>query len=282
MNNQVAEQTNGIFGAIIGDIVGSRFERHNIKSKEFELFDAMECRFTDDTVLTLAIADAVLNCAQSGGGGFLLYSGGLPKMACRALKHYGRTYPRAGYGKSFRAWLASPDAAPYNSYGNGAAMRVSPVAYAARSLEEAEKLAAQVTSVTHNHPEGLKGARATAAAIYMALNKRSKEEIKTYIETNYYTLDFTLDEIRPTYRFNSSCQGSVPQALQAFFESADFEDAIRSAISIGGDSDTIAAIAGSIAGAYYGVPDEMKRAAEAYLDTNLLSILRSFNQMFAK
>lgn len=258
-----------MLGAVIGDIVGSRFEWHNIKTKDFELFTD-KCRFTDDSVMTFAIAKAILACNNN-------YEN-LSKYAILSMQELGRKYPHAGYGGRFRVWLTETNPKPYNSWGNGSAMRVSACAYVANSLEEVKNLSKAVTEVTHNHPEGIKGAEATAVAIYLARTGESIDEIKAYINENYYKIDFTLDEIRDTYEFNESCQGTVPQALEAFFESTSFEDTIRNAISIGGDSDTIAAIAGPIAEAYYGIPSEIKEKAVTYLTDEFIEILNKFDQ----
>jgi len=230
-----------MLGAIIGDIVGSVYEWNNIKTKEFPLFSE-KCHFTDDTVMTIAVADAILNGAKSDD--FI-----------ESFNRFGNLFPGAGYGGSFRKWLISDVKAPYNSWGNGSAMRVSPCGWVADSLQETENLAEVSAAVTHNHPEGIKGAKATAAAIYLARIGKSKSEIKDYIESTYgYDLSRTLDEKRPSYKFDVSCQGTVPEAIIAFLESKGFEDAIRNAISLGGDSDTLAAITGSIAEAAYGIP----------------------------
>ena len=253
-----------MLGAIIGDIVGSRFEWHNIKSKEFE-FLTYKCSPTDDSIMTLALAQAILVSKPD-------YSD-LSQNAVECMQRVGRNYPDCGYGGKFRRWMFSSNPQPYNSFGNGAAMRVSPAGFAATSLEEAKVLARKVTEVTHNHPEGLKGAEATAVAIYMARTGSSILEIRDYIDQNYYPMNFTLDGIRKDYRFDVTCQGSVPQALMAFFESTGFEDAIRNAISIGGDSDTIAAICGGIAEAYYGIPDEFKEECRKRLPDDMLEIL---------
>jgi type I restriction enzyme M protein len=185
------------------------------------------------------------------------------------MQELGRLYPDAGYGSMFFRWLQSSDPKPYNSYGNGSAMRVSPVAWAAETLEEAETLAQWSAEVTHDHPEGIKGAQAVAAAIFMARNGAEKEEIRAYIQENYYDLDFTLDEIRPGYRFDVTCQGSVPEAIVCFLEADGFEDAIRNAISLGGDGDTQAAMAGAIAEAYYGIPDDLQEEIFEYMDETL-------------
>lgn len=260
-----------MLGAIIGDIVGSRFEWDNIKSKEFTFFDPV-CRPTDDSVMTLAVARAVLACDGD-------YSS-LSDQAVIYMQELGRRYPDAGYGGRFGRWLCSTNPKPYNSFGNGSAMRISPCAYAADTMEDVIALAKTVTEVTHNHPEGIKGAEATTAAIFMALHGSSKKEIRTTVEKNYYKLDFTLDQIRPTYKFDVTCQGSVPQAIVAFLESTGFEDAIRNAISIGGDSDTIAAITGSIAEAYYGIPENIRGRAIQYLDKVHIDILNNFEAKY--
>lgn len=260
-----------MLGAIIGDISGSRFEWINIKSKKFELL-AEACRITDDSVMTLAVADTIM---RSGGNTDSLFDN-----AAKCMREYGRRYPRAGYGGMFFEWLHDSSIGPYNSFGNGAAMRVSPCAYASKSLEEAISMSEIVTSVTHNHPQGIKGAEAVTAAIFMARQGRGKDEIKQYINDNYYPLDFTLDEIRPAYKFDVTCKGSVPQAIRAFVESTGFEDAIRNAISIGGDSDTIAAITGSIAEAYYGIPDDIRQKALTYLDNDLIDIINEFEAKY--
>ncbi len=255
-------------GAIIGDIVGSRFEWENYRAKDFSLLTD-DCFFTDDSVMTIAIAKALLECNGE-------YSD-LSNKTILNMQKVGRKYPDSGYGSGFYSWLFSRTPVPYNSWGNGSAMRVSACAYLARSLEEAIELSDKVTNITHNHPEGLKGAEATTVATYMALHGFSKEEIKKHILENYYDINFTLDSIRETYQFDGSCQGTVPQALEAFFESTDYEDAIRNAISIGGDSDTIAAITGAVAGAYYGIPPKIKNSAYTYLTAHLQVIVDIFD-----
>lgn len=262
-----------MFGAIIGDIVGSRFEWNNYRAKDFELFHPA-CRVTDDTVMTLAVAAAMMESAPCYDD--------LEEKAVYWMQKFGNQYPRAGYGGRFRAWLKEKSPQPYNSWGNGSAMRVSACGYAGNCLEEVMELSRKVSSVTHNHPEGIKGAEAVAVAIFMARTGRSKHEIWEYITTNYYPLDFTLDSIRDSYVFDVSCAGSVPQALQAFFESSDFEDALRNAVSIGGDSDTIAAIATGIAGAYYGVPDELYEQALSYMDSAQQEVLRQFEARYIR
>ena len=260
-----------MIGAIIGDIVGSRFEWNNIKSKDFE-FLTYKCFPTDDSVMTLALAQAILVSKPDHSD--------LSKNAVECMQSVGRNYPDCGYGGGFHKWMFSDDPKPYNSFGNGAAMRVSAAGFAANSIEEAKELSRIITEVTHNHPEGIKGAEATAVAIYMAKTGSSLLEIRDYIDKNYYPMNFTLDGIRATYKFNETCQDTVPQALMAFFESADFEDAIRNAISIGGDSDTLAAICGGVAEAYYGVPAEIRKHALTFLDQQLLKILVAFENKF--
>ena len=260
-----------MIGAIIGDIAGSRFERYNRKSKKFEMFHD-RCRPTDDSIMSLAVAQAILDC-----------DGNYDELSDRAIANMqklGRKYKHAGYGRAFKNWLFEDDPQPYNSYGNGSAMRISPCGFAASSLEEAKTLSALVTQVTHNHPEGMKGAEAVAVAVYLAKAGHTKDEIRQHIHNNYYDIDFKIDEIRPHYTFDVSCQGSVPQALEAFFESTGFEDAIRTAISVGGDSDTIAAITGSVAEAYYGVPQGMIDSAMGYLDSCEKEILRRFEEKY--
>lgn len=266
-----------MIGAIIGDIVGSRFEFNNHRSKDFELFTD-ECFVTDDSIMTLAVAKAIMETCRTfessvvtSGFSDEFYSV-LERNTIRYMQEVGRKYPNCGYGSRFYQWIFSQNPQPYGSFGNGAAMRISPVGFAARSEEEAVKMSKVVTSVSHNHAEGIKGAEATVIAIFMARTGSSKEEIRSRITRDYYELDFTLDEIRDTYEFDETCQGTVPQAIEAFLESTSFEDAIRNAISIGGDSDTLAAITGGIAEAYYGVPIDMEEKALTYLDPLLRSI----------
>ena len=258
-----------MIGAIIGDIAGSRFEFDNYRAKDFELFSE-KCFFTDDTVMTLAIAKALLVSAPD-------YEN-LSENAVKCMQDVGRNYPFCGYGGHFFGWMFSDDPKAYNSFGNGSAMRVSACAQAAKTIEEAKAFAKAVTVVTHDHPEGIKGAEATAVAAFMARNGSTMEEIREVITRDYYDIDFTIDEIRGTYEFNETCQETVPQALEAFFESTDFEDAIRTAVSVGGDSDTLAAITGAVAEAYYGVPEEMEARALEYLDERLLKIYEDFSE----
>ena len=259
-----------MIGAIIGDIAGSRFEWENCKSKDFQMFHK-RCRPTDDSVMSLAIARAILITRDDRDS--------LAEQAVVCMQELGREYD-VGYGSSFKKWIWSENPRPYNSFGNGAAMKVSACGFAADSLEEAIFLSSEVTKVTHNHPEGMKGAEAVAAAVYLGRTGKSKEEIREYICRNYYPIQFTLDEIRPFYKFDVSCQGSVPVAFEAFFESVDFEDAIRNAISVGGDSDTIGAITGAVAEACYGVPEGMIRSALNYLDGPQKRLLYDFEKAY--
>ncbi|WP_233276065.1 ADP-ribosylglycohydrolase family protein [Schinkia azotoformans] len=260
-----------MLGAIIGDIVGSRFEWNNIKTKEFD-FLTYKCFVTDDSVMSLAIAKAILDCKGNYNN--------LSKLAVSCMQEIGRPYSDCGYGDMFREWMYSDDPQPYNSYGCGAAMRVSACGFAASTLKEVKLLSRKVTEVTHNHPEGIKGAEATAVAIYLAKKGKNILEIRDYINDHYYPMDFTLDSIRNTYEFNETCQETVPQAIMAFLESTSFEDAIRNAISIGGDSDTIAAITGGIAEAYYGIPTDTRKHALTFLDERLLKILVDFENQY--
>ena len=255
-----------MLGAIAGDIVGSRFEADPIKTTDFELFHP-DCRFTDDSVLTLAVADHILHGSD----------------LVDTLKDYFNRYPNAGYGMGFAQWALSSSREPYYSFGNGSAMRVSPVGFACDSLDEVLKRARATAEVTHNHPEGIKGAQATAAAIFLARTGNSKDEIKDYVEAEFqYDLSESLDAIRPNYTFDASCQGSVPQAIIAFLESESFEDAVRKAVSLGGDSDTQACIAGGIAHAFYGkMPDIMVAEVHSRLDVPLRQITTLFCNRFS-
>ncbi len=266
-----------MIGAIIGDIVGSRFEFNNHRSKKFILFTD-KCKVTDDSIMTLAVAKAImeteknLKLSSNSSVNNYYYYELLKSMTIRYMQEIGRKYPYCGYGGMFGRWIFSDNPKPYNSFGNGAAMRISPVGFIAAAEDEAKKLSETVTAVTHNHKEGIKGAEATVISIYLAKNGASKEDIRQKINENYYYMNLTIDAIRDTYEFNETCQVTVPQAIVAFLESNSFEDAIRTAISVGGDSDTLAAITGSIAEAYYGVPEDIKEKALTYLDEGLRSI----------
>lgn len=267
-----------LYGTIIGDVVGSRFEGkgNTIKRKGFNLFGE-GCRFTDDTVMTIAVADALLESGAS------IDSAKIVKSAiAKKLRPWGRKYPNAGYGRKFSHWLEDDAAGAYGSFGNGAAMRVSPVAYFYDDLETVRRVARWSAEVTHNHPEGVKGAESVAAAIFLARTKTAKSEIKSYVEKNFgYDLSRTLDEIRPTYRHEISAAQSVPEAIIAFLESDGFEDAIRNAVSLGGDSDTLAAIAGEIAAAFYGVPDDLAEQVNEKLTEEIQNIIGEFNYVCA-
>ncbi len=265
-----------MLGAIIGDIVGSKYEFNNIKTKDFKFFQP-DMFFTDDTVMTVAVYDALSSCKGN-------YSY-LSDLAIEKMQEYGKKkYPmsdKIGYGSMFNGWLTFKIPAPYNSYGNGSAMRVSAVAYFAKSLEEVKKMSYAVTSVTHNHEEGIKGAEATAVATFMALHGASKKEIKDKIESDYYSLDFDYEKLKETYSYKVSCQRTVPEALYCFLISNSFEDTIRTGVSIGGDSDTLCAIAGSVAEAYFGIPREIKSTAKLYLDKFLNKKVDEFDKMFS-
>lgn len=247
-----------MLGAIAGDIIGSVHERGKMKTKDFPLF-VKESAFTDDTVLSVAVADTIINNRLRNGS----------YVSC--LKQYGKDYFSVGYGASFKQWIVSDDMEPYNSWGNGSAMRVSPVGFAYNNMETVLAVAEQTAVATHNHPEGVKGAQATAAAVLLARQGKSKADIKVYIEQTFgYDLSRSLAEIRPGYKFHVSCQKSVPESIIAFLESTDFEDALRNAISLGGDADTMAAIAGGIAEAFYGgVPEAIATEILTRLDAPL-------------
>ena len=261
-----------MYGAILGDIIGSpyEFDRGN-KTKIFPLFSKFS-KYTDDSIMTLAVADALMVPSPSA-----TEEEYKELLVCR-MQHFGKVYPRAGYGCRFMGWLMAKDPQPYYSYGNGSAMRVSSVGWLYNDLPTVLKMARLSAEVTHNHPEGIKGAQATAAAIFLSRTGHSKEEIKGYIQANFgYELSRTCDEIRPTYRHVESCQKTVPEAIIAFLEGEDFEDVIRTAVSLGGDCDTLTCIAGSIAEAFYGIPAPLKAEVHRRLPEDLLQILRKFD-----
>lgn len=260
-----------MLGALIGDIAGSRFEWNNRKSREFQLLTP-ECHITDDSVMTLAVAHAILESGDRRDT--------LSQKAVESMQAFGRRWARGCYGGRFSLWLESDHPEPYGSFGNGSAMRVSPCAWAAVSLEDALDMARRVTMVTHDHPEGIRGAEAVTAAIWFARQGESPATIRKRMEASWYRLDFTLDGIRESYAFDVSCQGSVPQAIEAFLEADSVEGAVRNAISLGGDSDTIAAMAGSMAEACYGVPEELRKQILTYLDAPLREVLERFEQRF--
>ncbi len=250
-----------MLGAIIGDIIGSPYEFTSDKSKDFELFRG-DCRPTDDSIMTIAVGCA---CAQAN----CYNETNFKNILKRNMRELGRCYPDAGYGMYFYDWLMDDDEEAYDGYTNGSAMRVSPVAWAVDTLEDVERLAKWSAEITHSHPAGIRGAQAIAAAVFLARTGQDKDEIRAYIEENYYDLSFTLDGIRPGYKHDMTCEGSVPQAIVCFLEAEDYEDAIRNAISLGGDGDTLAAMAGAIAEAYFGIPEEIQEEAFRYLDEQL-------------
>lgn len=254
-----------ILGAIAGDVIGSTYEFCPHRGTDIKLFYTDSC-FTDDTVMTVAVAK------------WLLEGGDLVKT----MQEYGRKYPNAGYGQRFAFWLVSPNPEPYNSWGNGSAMRVSPVGWAFETLEETLDVAKQTAEVSHNHPEGIKGAQATAACVFLARKGYKKREIREYIERTFgYDLKRSCDKIRPEYRYDESCQGSVPESIICFLESYDFESCIRLAVSLGGDADTMAAIAGGIAEAYYGsVPDFIEEEVLDRLPWDLTYTMSEFYERF--
>jgi ADP-ribosylglycohydrolase len=256
-----------MIGAIAGDIIGSIYEHHSIKTKGFPLFDS-QCFFTDDTVLTLAVADAILRSCPYR----------------ESILEFGRRHPLAGYGLSFHKWLREDKPRPYNSWGNGAAMRVSPVGFAFGEVDEVVNEARKTAELSHDHPEGIKGAQATALAVFLARKGRKKSEIRSEICSRFsYDLNRTVESIRPEYSFDISCQGTVPEAIVAFLDSESYEDAIRNAVSLGGDADTLACITGGIAEAFYGgVPKEIEEEALGRLTPDLLRVTLEFCQRFAR
>ena len=259
-----------MYGAILGDVIGSPYEFRNIKTKEFPLF-SRSSRFTDDTAMTVAVAEALLDAQGKGREE-------RREAVTRSLQKWGRRYPDAGYGGRFFGWLYADDPRPYNSWGNGSAMRVSSAGWLFDTLEETREAAADTACVTHDHPEGIKGAECTAAVIWLARHGSTKAEIREYVEKEFYPLDTTCDGIRPWYRFDVSCQGTLPPAVTAFLEGNDFEDVVRTAVSLGGDSDTLACIAGAMAEAFYGVPDRLITECRARLPEDMLQVVDRFNR----
>lgn len=254
-----------MLGAIIGDIIGSPYEFGSDKTKNFPLF-LPECRPTDDSILTIAVACACTEADLDNEEEF-------KTVLTEKMRLLGRQYPDAGFGDLFFRWLMDDDAQSYGSYTNGSAMRVSPVAWAADSLEQAQRLAKWSSEITHDHPDGIRGAQAVASAVYLARTGSSKEEIRRYIQAHYYELDISLERLRPGYRHDMTCEGSVPPAIVCFLEGEDYEDCVRNAISLGGDGDTQAAIAGAIAEAYFGIPDAIREEALEHLDEELTEYL---------
>lgn len=264
-----------MIGAIVGDIVGSIYEFNNHRSKDFPLFGE-GCFATDDSIMTIAIGQAIVDCAK---GKYL----SIPEAAIRNMVEIGRYYPGCGFGGHFYSWIFGEDHSPYNSYGNGAAMRVSAVVGLNVTRNVIVKVAGDVTKISHNHPEGMRGASATAELAFLAKEGHGKDELLK-VAKRYYDRDFMgefrCDNIRKTYMFNETCQETVPQAIEAFLEADDFEDAIRNAISIGGDSDTLAAITGTIAEWYFGVPENIANKAASYLDDRLWKSFDAYHKMF--
>lgn len=261
-----------MIGAIYGDVVGSVYEYNNIKTKDFELFPSNAMR-TDDTVMTIAVADAILRCDNLDD--IELFK----RVLTDTVSEYVNKYPCEDYGGRFWRWARADEKIPYNSFGNGSAMRVAPVAWCVDTLEKVIALAKASAEITHNHKEGIKGAVVTAGSAFLARKGATIDEIKAFV-AEYYKIDFTLDEIRDTYKYDVTCQGTVPQSMQAFFESNSFEDAIRNAISIGGDSDTLAAITGAVAEAYYGIDPEQKSTLLTYLEMEFLDIVFDFKEKY--
>ena len=270
-----------MYGAIFGDYVGSVYEFNNIKTKDFELYSP-QADITDDSIMTIAVASACLMYAHHRDK--KKFIGDVESEMHRIGRLY--PFPMGGYGSMFRQWLMARDPQPYGSWGNGSAMRVSPCAWVANRLLEAENLGGNSALPTHDHPDAMIGAKATAGCIYLARTGASKERIVEYLRERFYLMDKTLDEIRPDYEFDGSCKGTVPPAIQAFLESTDFEDAIRNAISLGGDSDTLTAITGSIAEAYYGMPDKLvamtTRALRESLRDEELDVIEEFRRNFCQ
>ena len=273
-----------MLGAIVGDVIGSPFEfdwhREEAHSKKFELV-SRRSYVTDDSIMTIAIADAVMKSMPKFGDA--LKEDDFRQNVIASMQDFGRMYPDAGYGSRFRWWLREENPQPYNSWGNGSAMRVSPVAWAFNTLNDVEKFAGISAEVSHNHPEGIKGAQATAGAIFLARQGKSKDEIREYVTSRYgYDLSRTLDEIRPDYHHVESCQETVPEAITAFLESKNFEDAARCAVSLSGDSDTLTAITCSIAEGFYGIPDDICEMIEQKLDGFMMNFLLKWELWRAK
>lgn len=262
-----------MYGAILGDIIGSPYEfDRGSKSKDFPLFSPKSA-FTDDTVMTLAVAEAFLELPPDAE------DGDIRRALIQSMRRWGQRFPHAGYGGMFRSWLRSSNPGPFGSYGNGSAMRVSAVGWLFADLPTVRRMARLSAEVTHNHPEGIKGAEAVASAIFLARTGSSKAEIKAYIERQFhYCLSRTCDEIRPGYHHVESCQETVPEAITAFLEGDSFEDVIRTAVSLGGDCDTLTCIAGSIAEGFYGVPEELRQQCRSRLPGELLEILTRFEE----
>ncbi len=266
-----------MYGAILGDIVGSPYEHHyKMKNKVFPLFIPAS-RFTDDTAMTVAIADGLLQVPKDAS------LDEIRSAVIHAMQRWGQKYPRAGYGGRFRYWLYEENPQPYGSFGNGSAMRVSPVGWLYDTIERTRAVAAATADVTHNHPEGIKGAEAAASVIFMARHHASKAEIKDYVEQNFgYNLNRTVAEIRPTYQFDVSCRGTVPEAIIAFLEGTTFEDVLRTAVSLGGDCDTLTSIASAMAEAYYGMPDNLRMEVRKRIQPDMLEVVERFDRCLGR
>ena len=270
-NNILFNYLSGVIGAIAGDIIGSVYEFKEIKDRNLPFF-IDGCRFTDDSVMTLAVLKSLMDCESDLKN--------LSNVTIKNMQQIGKAHPYAGYGSSFNNWLYENDPKPYNSFGNGAGMRVSAVAYFAKNLEEVKAISKKITEISHNHLEGIKGAEATAVATYLALNKTPKNKIKEYIEKNYYSLNFSDEELFKNYKFNETSQQTIPQSIFAFLMTNNYEDAIRKTISWGGDTDTMGAITGAIAGAFYGVPKAIAKKAISYLTEDLKQVLNNFKNIY--
>lgn len=266
-----------MLGAILGDIIGSPFEfDRGDKTKNFKLFSD-GCRFTDDSVMTVAVADALISVSKDAS------SSDIKKAVTEKMRFWGRKYINAGYGGRFALWLTSENPKPYQSFGNGSAMRVSAAGWLYDSIERTTEVSRYTAEVTHNHPDGIKGAESTAACIYLARTGKTKEEIKNFVEKNFdCDLNRTLDEIRPGYHMMPICQKSVPEAITSFLESENFEDAIRNAVSLGGDTDTVAAISGSIAEAFYGIPENLKKECRSRLPEDMNDVIDRFESVLKR
>ncbi|MCR5278365.1 MAG: ADP-ribosylglycohydrolase family protein [Lachnospiraceae bacterium] len=263
-----------MYGAILGDIIGSRFEfDRGGKTKKFELLTEEDC-FTDDSVMTVAVADALMAAGVNAS------VDNIEKECIKAMKYWGRIYPNAGYGGRFWGWLFGGQEGAYGSYGNGSAMRVSAAGWLYDSVERTREVARATANVTHNHPEGLKGAECTAAVIYLARTGSTKEEIASYVEREFgYDFSETLDDMRRRHEHVESCMDSLPKALRSFFDGTSYEDTVRNAVSLGGDTDTLAAIAGAMAEGFYGVPQELKDRGDEFLESDMIGVIRRFEEL---
>lgn len=266
-----------MIGAIIGDIVGSIYEfDRGDKTRNFELFSP-RCEFTDDTVMTVAVAEALMDAGRDAD------EQTVKSLLIKSLKYWGQAYPDAGYGARFISWVLSDDPKPYGSYGNGSGMRVSPAGWLYDTIERTREVAKWTAEISHNHPEGIKGAESTAAAIFLARNGASKEEIRKYITEEFgYDLSRTLDEIRPTYHHVEDCMHTMPEAFECFLEADSYEATLRNVMYIGGDTDTLCAIAGAIAEAFWGIPDDILEKGKGYLSEDLLEVVSRFEQYGAQ